>query len=279
MVWRMQDAYSRQGKLHPPTGIVDWATQVVCGYLKPAVPVDSRPMLFTVCGTGVPWWVGPDADLARAVEDRYKWQPIGYPAATFPMNPSVQAGRAELRRQLDIHRARVEAEGAVLCGYSQGAIVVSEYWMDDVIRQSHWAGKYIRAAVTFGNPMRERGRVWVDPGGPPAPATSHGIADRLMDNTPWWWRDYAHAGDLYTDCEGDSGEYKTAIYQVVMGARVLQGPDSLLAQVLELQAQPAELVALFKAIMDAGLFVARQTGPHINYSPTTAIQYLREVVF
>ena len=279
VVYRMQTAYHKQGKLHAPTGIVDWSTKVVCGYLVPSKPVDTRPMLFTVCGTGVPWWIGPDADTARAVEDKYRWQPIGYRAAPFPMNPSVQEGRNELARQFTVWRERVEKHGAAMIGYSQGAIVVCEFWLYDVLPEDgrcHWALPHIRKACTFGSPMRQQGRVWADAGGPPATMTSHGIADQLMTDTPTWWRDYAHRGDLYSDCEGQSGENKTAIYKIVMGARVMQGPDSILAQILELTQAPApEAIAMFKAILDAGLFFAKQTGPHVNYSPSAAINYLR----
>ena len=76
--------------------------------------------------------------------------------------------------------------------------------------------------------------------------------------------------------EGQSGENKTAIYKIVMGARIMQGPDSLLAQFLELSSAPAvESVGMFQAILDAGLFFLKSTGPHVNYSPTAAINYLR----
>lgn len=279
VVYQMQSAYHKQGKLHNPTGIIDVATKVVCGYLPPPNPVDSRPMLFTACGTGVPWWVGPDADAARAVEDRYKWQPIGYRAAPFPMAKSVREGRSELIAQFEIHRNRVQQHGAALMGYSQGAIITSECWEFDIKPEDgrlHWAKPHIRKAVTFGNPMREAGKVWADPGGEPAPMTSRGIADQLMMDTPWFWRDYAHRGDLYTDVEGQSGEDKTAIYKIVMGARVFDGPDNILAQFLELAQAPAvEAVAMFQAIIDAGLFFLRRTGPHVNYSVSPAIEYLR----
>jgi hypothetical protein len=278
-VMRMQTAYHREGKLRKaPDGILDWATKVVCGYLTAVKPLDTRGMLFTACGTGVPWWVGPDADMARAVESKWLWQPIGYPAAPFPMNRSIQAGRAELVRQFEIHRDRIVKHGAAIAGYSQGAIVMSETWLDDVLAPTGrlaWARTHIRKSAMFGNPMRQAGFVQPDPGGPPAPMTSHGIADRLLTNTPPWWKEWAHAGDLYTDVEGESAENKTAIYKVVMGARITQGPDSLLAQVLELgTGSPAELIGMFKAIMDAGAFFVKGTGPHITYDPRPAAEHL-----
>ena len=274
----MQKRYVAAGKIGSASGIIDWRTKVASGFLKPAQPVDSRPMLFTVCGTGVPWWVGPDADVARAAEGRWKWQPVGYPAQPFPMNPSVQAGRLELIRLFELHRARIEKYGAGLIGYSQGAIVICETWLDDIAAENgrlRWAKGSILKAAAFGNPMREAGKVWADGGAPPASITSHGIADRLMVNTPTWWRDYAHKGDLYAEVEGDAGEWKSSIYKVVMGARLMQGPDSILAPVLELTQAPAtEAIAAMQAILKAGMFFVKGTGPHVNYDTRPAIAHL-----
>lgn len=289
VVVEMQSRYERAGKLDPKDyipGVVNVATKVVMGLIPPPAPADERPVLFTVCGTGVPWWVGPDADVARMVEDRYLWQPIGYPARPFPMRPSVEAGRDELAVQFEKHRDRVVRHGAALIGYSQGAIVTCESWMDEINYPGgrlSWAAPHVRKAVTFGNPMRQKGKVWADAGGRAPHPDSHGIADRLMTDTPEWWRDYAHAGDLYTDVSGESAENKTAIYKVVMGSRVFSGPDSLLRQVLELTGvvrdshQIIEVTALMKAIMDAGLFFVKGTGPHINYSTAEAVAYLRSM--
>jgi hypothetical protein len=275
----MQRRYVAAGKIGSASGIIDWRTKVASGFLKPAQPVDTRPMLFTVCGTGVPWWgPGPDSDVARAVEGRWRWQPVGYPAQPFPMNPSVQAGRLELIRLFELHRNRIEKYGAGLIGYSQGAIVICETWLDDIASETgrlRWAKSSILKAATFGNPMREAGKVWADAGAAPASPTSHGIADRLMVNTPTWFRDYAHKGDLYAEVEGDAGEWKSSIYKVIMGARLMQGPDSILAQVLELTQAPAtEAIAAMQAILKAGMFFVKGTGPHLNYDTRPAIDHL-----
>jgi hypothetical protein len=277
-VAEMQSRYAASGQLAPGaylSGIVNAETKYVMGYLPRPTAPDRRPVLLTVCGTGVPWWVGPDADVARAVETRYRWQPVGYPATPFPMNPSAQAGRDELKRLVDLPENQGELN---LIGYSQGAIVVAEFWEYDVKPSNgshHHRINDIRRAVTFGNPMREQGKAYPDPGAALASATSHGIADRLMVDTPDWWRNYAHHGDLYTECEGDSGEDKTAIYKIVMGTRVFSGPDSLLAQFLEIAQRPLpEAIAVFKAVIDAGMFFIKGTGPHVNYDTRPAIDYL-----
>lgn len=282
----MQNRYNNSGALPKDKylpGIINVETKIVMG-LVPR-PVKPKPLLFTVCGTGVPWWVGPDADVARAVESRYRWQPIGYPATPFPMAKSVAQGRAELCRQIEIWRPEIEngVKAAAFIGYSQGAIITSECWEHDIKPPQgrlHWFKPYLIKSVTFGNPMREKGKIWPDAGGSAPSPESHGIADRLLVDTPYWWRDYAHKGDLYTDCEGESGENKTAIYKIVMGARIFSGPDSLLRQLLEASGtakdahQIIETTAIFKAVMDAGLFFIKKTGPHINYSTGEATAYL-----
>lgn len=271
MVTAVMEMQTRYGV--PANGIIGYSTKITMGYLL--LPPTPKPTLFTVHGTAVSMWDGPPADTARAVLDRYVWQPIGnYPAAAFPMAPSVAQGRAELNAQIDLHPGPF-----ALAAYSQGAIVVSQVYKYDLLpvggRLHHRLGD-LHKTVTWGNPMREVGRAWPDPNGQLPTVTSHGIADDLLTDTPDWWRDYAHRGDLYTDVEGQAGENKTAIYKVVMGERVFSGPDSLLAQVLEVVTAPLfETIAIFRAVMDAGLFFASGTGPHLNYAIGPAIDYLR----
>lgn len=286
VVTDMQGRYRNSGVLAADKyipGVINVETKMTMGFIpRPAKP---KPLLFTVCGTGVPWWVGPDADVARSVESKYRWQPIGYPASAFPMAKSVAQGRAELCRQAELWRSEIEnnSKQAAMIGYSQGAIVTAECWEYDIKPSSgrlNWLKPYLTKAVTFGNPMREAGKAWPDAGGDLPSQESHGIADKLMVDTPFWWRNYAHSNDLYTDCEGESGENKTAIYKLIMGARIMNGPDSLLRQLLELSgatqdaSQIIETTAMFKAILDAGMFFGRGTQPHINYSTAEAVAYL-----
>ena len=276
------------GKLAAGTytpGILNYATKVAMGVVTRPPKVDQRPVLFTVCGTGVPWWVGPDADTARAVEDRYRWQPVGYPAQPIPMGPSISAGKAELIAQIEAHRAQVERHGAALAGYSQGAIVISEVW-EQFIKPSngrlHWFEAHLTKAVAWGNPCREKGKVFPDVGAETSPTEHQGVTGTLMVDTPDWWRNYAHKGDLYSDCPDDeSGENRTAIWQIIRSGNMFKGPDSLLRQVLELtgavqdSSQLIEVTGMVKAMLDALVFFGKQTGPHINYSAAEAISYLR----
>jgi len=288
VVAEMQTRYIAAGLLRADEvtlGVINVATKIACGYLPRPPRADTRPLLLTVAGTGVPWWVGPDADTARALEDRYLWQPIGYPAQAVPMGPSIRRGRDELAAQMYRHRDRITRHGAALAGYSQGALVISESWTHEISSPSgrlHWAAGAIAKTVTWGNPMREAGSVWPDAGGAPSPPRNRGVTPELMTGTPTWWRDYAHRGDLYTDSPPDeSGENRTAIWQVIRDGSLWRGPDSLLRQVLELTGlvhdagQVAEATGIAKAMIDAVVFFGKGTAPHTNYSIREAVDYLR----
>lgn len=288
-VAEMQSRYQAAGRLPADKftpGVLNYATRVAMGLVtRPASAPDRRPLLFTVPGTGAPWWVGPDADTARAVEDRYRWQPIGYPARPVPMGPSIRAGRDELYVQFVRHRTQVEEYGAALAGYSQGAIVIGETWQEDISPPSgrlHWAKPHIRKAVTFGNPMRQAGSAWPTANGTVPPRHHHGVTGTLMTDTPDWWRDYAHRGDIYTDTPPDeSAENRLAIWQAIRDGSLVRGPDSFLRQVLEVTgavrdgSRLAEITGMVKAMLDAIIFFGQGTRPHINYSPGDAITYLR----
>lgn len=256
----------------PQSGIVNYALKIRSGFITP--PPTVKPMLYTVCGTGVPWWIGPDADVARACEDKYRWQPVGYRAAPFPMWPSITEGRDELVRLIDLYPGDIN-----LCGYSQGAVVVGQVWKHDILNPAgrlHHRLSDVRKVVTFGNPMREQGQYFPD-GRAPARPNSAGILEDRIENTPDWWRDYAHAGDLYTDCEmDDEGQYKRAIAKIIMGNNVFGGSDSIVAQIIELGLRPIpEAIAALKAVIDAGTFFGSGTRNHINYQTAPAIDYLR----
>lgn len=286
-VVEMQKRYTAAGQLtsgkYTP-GVINYATKVAVGFVPPPALVDTRPVLFTVCGTGVPWWVGPDADTARAVEYKYLWQPIGYPAQPVPMGPSIAAGRDELYVQMNKHRDRVLKYGCAFASYSQGAIVVAETWEFDIKPDGGrlaWARPCVRKGVFWGNPMRARGDVWPDAGAAPSPPANGGVTEILMTATPMF-RQYAHRGDLYADVPPDeSGEDRTAIWKLIRDGDIMRGPDSLLRQFLELGGlvqdgtQIAEATGMFKAMIDALTFFGNQTGPHINYSTAEAIDYLK----
>jgi hypothetical protein len=291
VVAEMQGRYNQDGKLATgkyTSGVINLETKYVMGYVERPPGPDNRPVLFTVCGTGVPYWVGPDADTARAVEDKWRWQACAYPAAPFPMGPSINGGKTEVRTQFNRDepgfqlRKQVERNGAGLAIYSQGAVVGSEVWEFDIKPDNgtlHWAKDHMLKAVAWGNPSREVGAAYPDPGEQMAPANTGGVAapaDRMKD-TPPWWRNYAHKGDLYTTGSNDAaGQDKTAIWRIIRGEKFFIGPDTLLEQFLEIAKEPIPgAIGAFKAMMDAGMFIGHGLTSHTNYNIGPAIDYLR----
>ncbi|AXC35118.1 lysin B [Mycobacterium phage Phranny] len=237
--------------------------------------------LFTVHGTGQPDPLGPGlpADTARAVLDKYTWQPIGnYPARAFPMWPSIQDGRKELRTQIASKPGEIN-----MAGYSQGACVVGQVLKHDIMDPKgslHHRLSDVRKVVFWGNPMRQQGiqhdDQWIHE---IAPADTHGILtfDLLegLDKAPFEVRDYAHKGDMYAcNTDDDAAEYKRAIARIVMRATDwFGGKDSLFEQIKELGQRPVtEGIAVAMAIIQALQF-ATSTAHGYNIGP--AIDFLR----
>lgn len=253
----------------PVNGLIGYSTKVRMGYLAPP----AKPTLITVNGAGVDMWTGPQADVARAVEDIYYWQPVGYDSRPIPMAPGVAQARAEIGTQIDKHPGPISA-----VVYSEGALAFSKFVKHDMLPDGapfRHRLKDLKRVVAFGNPYRERNVVWDVDGNPARPGTQ-GISDDRLSGTPAWWREIAHHGDIYAEnTADDAGEFKTSIYKLVQG-QVTGGPDSLLAQIIELVGNPfGEGFAAAKAIISGIGFFGSGTAPHVNYPVAQAIQYLR----
>ncbi|AXH50381.1 lysin B [Mycobacterium phage Ollie] len=240
----------------------------------------AKRWLFTVHGTGQADPLGPGlpADTARAVLDKYTWQPIGnYPARAFPMWPSIMDGVKELRSQIASKSGEVN-----LAGYSQGAVVVGQVLKHDIMDPKgslhHRLGD-VRKVAMWGNPMRQKGIAhddrWIHKVAGP---DSYGILDdRLegLEKAPFEIRDYAHAGDMYASItDGDKDEYKIAICKIVMTATdFYRGPNSVVSQLIELGQRPlTEGIAMALAIIDTLRFFTN-TAHGYNIGP--AIDFLR----
>lgn len=256
--------------------------------------------LLTVNGTGVPDPFGPGfpADLARALADAaegmWNWQPVGYPAATFPMGPSVRAGRAELCAQIERHAGPV-----ALSGYSQGALIVDTVWRDDILSAGgglHHRLADVVAIVNYGDPMRcpgiANGNAFA---GRPLPRdvngfVSGGIAgpgNLTPDQTPDFLLSFANDGDLYAcaptgvdpwNDETEVGHNERIIFDVVQDATI----TSVLAiatEVAEILAEPFEqVVPLVQAVANGAFFLgAGVGGPHARYDIAPAVRFLTEV--
>lgn len=263
----------------PATGILDYATKVRCGFLSKPEPV--KPWLFTVHGSGQPDPAGPGlpSDTARAVLDLYQWQPVGdYPAATFPMWPSILQGVGSLVSLIAARPGKI-----ALAGYSQGAVVVAVVLKHHIMNPrgslNHRLAD-VTKVVLWGNPMRQKGFAvgddWIWPTANP---NTGGIMawDRLegLEHAPFQVRDYAHQGDMYAaNDDSDRDEYKRAVCKIVMNATdFFDGPDSIVSQLQELAERPLqEGIAMASAVIDAGRFF---TGTAHGYNTAPAVEFLR----
>lgn len=225
---------------------------------------DPRPALLTFSGTGSDMWTGYPADAARAVEDRWYFQPVHYPAAPFPMGRSVDQG---VREAVELINRLPGPVGLV--GYSQGGIVASL-----LLEEFRRAGGALKrreddliAAAMFGNPHREKG-AYVglrNPGG-------RGISHQRIEGTPEFWHEYVDPGDIYANVpDNDVGEDMTAIYRLVQLRSILDviGPGNTLGeQVLETLHSPLrEVPAMVEAIVRALLFFGSKPAcaAHVEY--------------
>lgn len=255
--------------------------------------------LITVNGTGVPDPFGPGypADLARALigydEGLYEWQPVGYPAAVYPMRPSLMAGREEIVRQI---MRRPRGTKLVLCGYSQGALAVNATWTDDLLNPKgrvHDRLHDVAAIITYGDPQRcpgiARGNTYA---GQPVPKklnrhVTGGIAGPgclTEKQTPEFFLSFANDGDLYAAApvgsdpwkkETQVGHNQTLIYEAVLD---FDGEDILgLAQeIAEIVLMPmANVIPLVQAIWNGlNFFGQGLNAPHWRYSIDPAVRYL-----
>lgn len=264
-----------------PTGIIDYAFQKKAQWIEPQPErnTGARGTIYTCQGTQPSvMWSGPQADVARQCEDQYYFQPVGGPYTAFPMNPSIAQSKGLLRVEI-AERPKGDPINAI--GFSQGAIIVSEVYeeMRNPSDPLHYRFADWRKCWTFANPSREQG---VENGNryaglPLLGPNKRGImeADRRMSNTPLWWKDQGNKGDLYFDCEtDDEGEFKEAICMAIMGDLV-GGPNSLPRQVFELVSNPLEVVSMFKAIMDAGMFFGGGIKPHLEHDIRPAVAFFR----
>jgi len=241
--------------------------------LNGEVYVPPSTVLYTVCGTGVPWNVGYPFDLGDQLETEgiVQHQPIGYRATAFPMQPSINEGEAELARQILL---RDPVTPWMMAGYSQGAIITSNIY--DRVRNGDlqaYRASFL-AGVTFGNPRREQGHTLpggTDPGG-------HGIVTPNLVGSELFWLDFAAGkhmpgspgNDLYTTCgAGESADAvadQEAIWKIVDKGTISSTFD-LVKRVVEILPSPLKggIAAAEAALGALGFFVAEGIRPHTSY--------------
>jgi hypothetical protein len=256
-----------------------------------------QPVLITVNGTGVadPFGPGFAADVGRGfaydpwaalgqniagclyTTDVY-WQPIGYPAAVYPMDPSVQAGRAEVNRQIGMRPAGTPL---FLSGYSQGALVTDAVWASDILADNgihHDRLPDVKGIINFGDPRRCPGVAHGNEvAGLPLPTTRDGVItggiagpdDLRPSQTPDFLLSCALDGDLYACCpvganpwtaESGAGATETGIYNIVQQATFMD----LLAVAKDLGRPLGTVEALWNGMQFAAEGV---NAPHWKYDP------------
>lgn len=147
---------------------------------------------------------------------------VWYPAAPFPMGPSVQDGINLLTTQVNMYSPHA-GDQFVLIGTSQGAMACSQFYT--TWRNGPRANDLI-GAVMFGNPAREAGHTFPgcpDPGG-------HGIWEiRLTDTEEKWW-EFALPNDPATT-QGDElpGLFATFVFSLIQANNLDAIRQSLVA--------------------------------------------------
>jgi hypothetical protein len=232
----------------------------------------------------------------------FRWQGVDYPAATFPMRPSVSAGVAELVRLLiEWADTAADDDDCVLAGYSQGAIIVCIVWRDYILNGelNHLLDRVL-AVVTQGNPMRAPNIAYGNQyAGQAVPGKQSGVitggiagpdalkpAECLHPTTgKKIVIDFAHTGDIYTAApvgatpwvaETVTGHDMTLIYNAVME---FDGTDLLaLATTLVpvLSMNLPQIMGLIQALINGALFFgAGMNSPHYTYDIGPAVRYIR----
>jgi hypothetical protein len=229
--------------------------------------------------TGAPPWI---------------WQPIGYPAAVVPMNPSVQNARQQVVAALGgpasaaYGNAPVYAEGPfALSGYSQGAIASSTVWAQDILAPGgvlHHRLPDCLSVINFGDPFRCPG---VANGntlqGIPVPGTLDGAVtggisgpldltaaqtNKLNSLGQPVVMSYALPGDLYASApvganpwtaEAQAGKVGTSIYNVVLNGSFIS--------VLEIAKDLLVPLGAVEEIINGMVFAAAgMNAPHWQYA-------------
>jgi len=260
----------------------------------------ARHTLYTVNGFGATWDTTYPADMARAIslgiwpsgtDEHWWWQPVAYGArgiggvpgqvpACFPMQPSIDAGVAEMTRLMLQHPPE-QTWGMI--AYSEGSIVTSNILDLCGITQSDgptplaaYKDSFV-GGVHFGAPRREKGHTFpggIDPGG-------HGIVRPNLRGTPeslWEFAaganqtglfGYKPGYDLYTTSGHDGDEFteadESAVWELIRNG-IVKGSGPLILEIIKFLTESCHGKGTYVAIFDAlKFFVIDRTAPHWNY--------------
>jgi peptidoglycan hydrolase-like protein with peptidoglycan-binding domain len=260
------------------TGIFDDATANRAGYVPPAP--NLRPIMFTVEGHLSNMFAGPVADTATQLEKESVCyhQPIGYNNGPVPFDNN--SGVRELARLIgsqfmDNLIPFPTGTPWSLGGFSQGAIVVSDFYIDYLApgRPLAWRTPDLKGVLAYGNPCRQTDSIaewatsWVSQTG------THGLDPLRRFGLPGYprkpdnWKDVYRAGDIYAENGDDeASQMRAAVYQAVARGDFWSNPYSLAAQLAGFFNQPVETVmGIIQALVSGVAFLGDKPNPH--YSP------------
>jgi hypothetical protein len=282
VIAELQGIYKANGTLTASflPGVINLATKYALGYLKREIIL---PLYFSVEGHMSDMNVGPVAWVGDVL--RHEGRALHFP--TFYRNNTIpfqtQTGVLELARRVG---QTVQDNGVkfpagtpwVLGGFSEGALAIAKFYLNYLQpgQTLHWRAKDLRGVISAGSAYREKGvcAEWI----PDPPARDHqGLSDVRLVNTPWWWKEIARKGDLYTDNEssGDRALFKTSIYKIVAEGKWSGGPAGFLSRVIDLLSPADDMLPVALAIFD-GMRFAANMAPHGVYDMRPAAQFLRE---
>jgi hypothetical protein len=288
-VAEMQRRYNAAGKLATGSytpGIINVETKYVMGYA--VRPVKPKPIVITVEGHMSNMWFGPCAFIGSQLEQEglCHHQPVAYDRTSLPFNN--KSGVDEVVRLLSQDRLGPNGDWPFppdldwyLLGFSQGAIITGKVWLDKLrpakprtllaARRDH-----LQRAIAFGDPYREKDvcAEWVPD--PPRPGTK-GISDRLMDNTPPWWKVHSRHGDLYSENpDNEDGLNRTAIYKIAAENSWTGGPASILNRIgVDLLQDPVDGVYDIAKSIIGGIMFLGNMQPHGGYDLGPPTDYIR----
>jgi len=276
VVVEMQNRLVKSGQLTAGKfllGVLDLPTQYAMGFKRlPPLEV-KRPVVVTVEGHMSNMWAGPCADTAQQLENEgVCWhQPTGYNNGKIPFdNKSGVEAVAENFRHERLPSGRPFPRGTKcgLFGYSQGGIIITQFWQQYLQpgQELAWRTPDLKVVLAYANPCREKNAQaeWSKPGG--YGKDTQGLSPDRMVNTPSFWQEIGKRGDLFADNDDDEdGRIKSAVYEMVMG-NFFKGPVSILATLTRTLQQPASMILpIFTSIYQGIKFLAANPNPH--YSP------------
>lgn len=182
------------------------------------IAVVTKPVMFTVEGHMSNMFAGPVADTATALENegRLHHQPIGYNNGAIPFDNA--SGVNELARlvgatALDNGTPFPAGTPWVLGGYSQGGIVITDFYLNHLLPGCDlaWRLPDLRGVLAYGNPCRETGSVAPWSRAQAGPAANGGIDPLVrfgrpgIPEKPANWMDVYRKGDIFADNEPNTG--------------------------------------------------------------------------